>query len=144
MLKRLDIIINVSFVVFSTRLDIVRNKRLDRSCMRLDKVTTRLEKGSLRFDFIISVLKCVLTHSSPVLTDKTGSEETSDEDNCANVIGDQKPVKISTSAPFLDQHSRPFLSVTRKIGHTPTIGIPFYVQTFSSLANSCFNFLKRN
>ena len=42
-----------------------------------------------------------------VLTDKTGSEETSDEDHTSVMIGDQKPTKITTSSPFLDQDQQP-------------------------------------
>ena len=41
------------------------------------------------------------------MTEKTESEETSDEDNNSAEIGDQKPSKISTSSPFLDQHNKP-------------------------------------
>ena len=58
-------------------------------------------------DFNICVLVCVLTHSLSVLTDKIGSENTSDEDNCTTVIVDQKPVKIMTSSPFMDPNNIP-------------------------------------
>ena len=62
-----------------------------------------LERVCMCLDFNI----CVLTHSLSVLTDKIGSENTSDEDNRTTVIGDQKPVKIRTSSPFMDQNDRP-------------------------------------
>ena len=53
------------------------------------------------------------------MTEKTGSEETSDEDNSSAVIGDQKPSKISTSSPFLDQHNKPIsISDTRNWTHS--------------------------
>ena len=49
-----------------------------------------------------------LTHVSSVLIGKTGSEEqTSDEGNTPAVSGPQKPTKISTSSPFLDQNGKP-------------------------------------
>ena len=47
-----------------------------------------------------------MTRSSCVLTDQTGSEVNSNEDNSSSVIGDEKPSKISSSSPFLDQHNK--------------------------------------
>ena len=49
----------------------------------------------------------VLTSSSSVLTGKTGTKEYSDENYNSPVIGDQKPRKVSTSMPFLDQNIKP-------------------------------------
>ena len=49
----------------------------------------------------------MLTHSSCVLTAKTASEETSDENNSSAVNGNQNPAKISTSSPFFNQHGEP-------------------------------------
>ena len=40
------------------------------------------------------------------MTDQTGSEVNSDENNSSSVIGDEKPSKISSSSPFLDQHNK--------------------------------------
>ena len=60
-----------------------------------------------------------LTHSFDILTDTTRSGETSDAENTSVVIGDQKPTKITTSSPFLDQHSEPVsLSDTRRWIHS--------------------------
>ena len=91
----------------------------------LEVVIKRLGIFCIRLDMIIYVLTecaCVslfLTHLFNILTDKTGSEETSDEHNTPAVIGDQKPTKITTSSPFLDQDNKPVsISDTRKWTHS--------------------------
>ena len=49
-----------------------------------------------------------MTRSPSVLTEKSGSnEETSDEDDKSVQLGDQQPSDISTCKPFLDQHNKP-------------------------------------
>ena len=72
--------------------------------------------------YVLTECACVslfLTHLFNILTDKTGSEETSDEHNTPAVIGDQKPTKITTSSPFLDQDNKPVsISDTRKWTHS--------------------------
>ena len=48
-----------------------------------------------------------------------GTEGNSDEDDSSEVNGDQKPAKISTSSPFLDQHNKPVsISDTRNWVHS--------------------------
>jgi len=56
----------------------------------------------------------------------------------------RNPAKFPHPHRFWTNITNLFLSLTHTIGHTPTIGIPLYVLTFSSLVKSCFNFLLRN
>ena len=59
-------------------------------------------------------------------------------------MGIRTPPKSPHPHHFLTNMANLFLSLTHRIGHTPTIGIPLYVQKFSSLVKNCFNFLLRS
>ena len=59
-------------------------------------------------------------------------------------LGIRNPPKSPHPRRFWTNITNLFLSLTRGGGHTPTIGMPLYVQTFLSLAKSYYSFLLRN